>query len=100
MSLEEVQDSLPSPNNQAKALDSERISQRGRKPVFTIESWIPVVEKWENRDRMHQSFTLEELLKEHFGTYPDGTSIVSVQTYYAWARRVHKYLARQKNNEN
>lgn len=88
MSLQEIHQpsAKPSPTNTNK-----------RRPTFTLADWMPVVEKWENRDRMHDSFTLAELIAEHLGTYPDGTPVVSTQSYYAWRKMVRAELARQKN---
>ncbi|MBL6960244.1 MAG: hypothetical protein ISR59_03980 [Anaerolineales bacterium] len=75
---------------------SSRINGNRRKLTFTLENWIPVVEKWESRDRTHDSFTLAELIAEHFGTQPDGTPVVSTQSYYAWRKRVLAERAKAK----
>ena len=93
MSLQESQNSPSSAHNQSNASDSAQ-SKRGRR--LTNEDWISVIEKWENRDRMHDSFTLEELLKEHFGTYPSGCPVVPLATFYDQRRRMQYRLA-QKN---
>ncbi len=75
---------------------SSQASGNKRRPTFTLEDWMPVVEKWENRDRMHDSFTLAELIAEHLGTYPDGTPVVAIQSYYAWRKIVLAEFAKQK----
>lgn len=62
--------------------------RRGRKPTFPLERWIPIALKWENRDPIRDAFTLGELIAEHLGTNPDGSPIVSEQTYYSlWRQR-------------
>ena len=88
MSLQEVHNH-PSPK-------SIRINSDRRKLAFTLEDWIPVVEKWESRDRTRDSFMLAELLEEYLGTYPDGSPVVSTQSYYAWRKRVLAELAKEK----
>jgi len=63
-------------------------TRRGRKPTFTLERWLPIALKWENRDPMRDAFTLGELISEHLGTNSDGSPIVSEQTYYSvWRQR-------------
>ena len=75
---------------------STRINSDKRRPMFTLEDWKPVVEKWESRDRTHDSFTLAELIAEHLGTYPDGSPVVSTQSYYAWRKLVLVERAKEK----
>ena len=75
---------------------STRINGNKRRPTLTLEDWTPVVEKWENRDRIHDSFTLAELIAEHLGTYPDGTPVVSTQSYYAWRKMVLAERTKEK----
>lgn len=63
-------------------------TRRGRKPTFTLERWLPIALKWENRDPIRDAFTLGELISEHLGTNSDGSPIVSEQTYYSvWRKR-------------
>jgi len=63
-------------------------TRRGRKPTFTLERWLPIALKWENRDPVRDAFTLAELISEHLGTNSDGSPIVSEQTYYSvWRKR-------------
>ena len=88
MSLQAVQNHSPS--------KSTRINSAKRRPMFTLQDWMPVVEKWENRDRTSDSFTLEELIAEHLGTYPDGSPVVSTQTYYVWRKLVFAERAKDK----
>jgi len=76
---------------------STHINSAKRRPIFTLQDWMPVVEKWENRDRTRDTFTLAELIAEHFGTYPDGSPVVSTQTYYAWRKRVLAERAKDKS---
>lgn len=73
-----------------------RPTRRGRKPTFTLERWLPIAAKWENRDPMRDAFTLAELIAEHLGTNPDGSPIVSEQTYYSlWRARAIAELKRR-----
>lgn len=74
----------------------DRPTRRGRKPSFTLERWLPIAAKWENRDPMRDAFTLAELISDHLGTNPDGSPIVSEQTYYSlWRARAIAELKRR-----
>jgi len=74
-------------------------TRRGRKPTFTLERWLPIAAKWENRDPMRDAFTLGELIADHLGTNPDGSPIVSEQTYYSlWRARAIEELKRRSQN--
>lgn len=71
-------------------------TRRGRKPTFTLERWLPIAAKWENRDPIRDAFTLAELISDHLGTNPDGSPIVSEQTYYSlWRARAIEELKRR-----
>lgn len=71
-------------------------TRRGRKPTFPLERWIPIALKWENRDPIRDAFTLGELITEHLGTNPDGSPIVSEQTYYSvWRQRAIDEIRRR-----
>ncbi|GAB1469461.1 hypothetical protein MASR2M66_03370 [Chloroflexota bacterium] len=71
-------------------------TRRGRKPTFTLERWLPIALKWENRDSMRDAFTLGELISEHLGTNSDGSPIVSEQTYYSvWRKRAMDEIRRR-----
>jgi hypothetical protein len=71
-------------------------TRRGRKPTFTLERWLPIAAKWENRDHMRDAFTLAELIADHLGTNPDGSPIVSEQTYYSlWRARAIEEIKRR-----
>ena len=61
-------------------------SRPGRKPTFTLERWLPIAQKWENRDPVVDAFTLGELIAEHLGTNADGSPIMSEQSYYSMWR--------------
>ncbi len=75
-------------------------TRRGRKPTFTLERWLPIAAKWENRDPMRDAFTLAELIADHLGTNPDGSPIVSEQTYYSlWRPRAIEELKRRSKNK-
>ena len=72
-----------------------RPKRRGRKPTFPLERWLPIAAKWENRDTIRDAFTLGELISEHLGQNPDGSPIVSEQTYYStWRERALEELQR------
>ena len=73
-----------------------RINSDKRRPIFTLQDWVPVVEKRENRDRTRDSFTLDELIAEHLGTHLDGSPVVPTQTYYAWRKLVLAERAKDK----
>ena len=77
-------------------------TRRGRKPTFTLERWVPIALKWENRDPMRDAFTLGELISEHLGTNSDGSPIVSEQTYYSvWRKRaIDEIRRRAKSKES
>jgi hypothetical protein len=71
-------------------------TRRGRKPTFPLERWLPIAAQWENRDPIRDAFTLGELISEHLGTNPDGSPIVSEQTYYSvWRSRAIAEIRRR-----
>jgi len=71
-------------------------TRRGRKPTFTLERWLPIALKWENRDPVRDAFTLGKLISEHLGTNSDGSPIVSEQTYYSvWRKRAIDEIRRR-----
>ena len=71
-------------------------TRRGRKPTFTLDRWLPIAAKWENRDPIRDAFTLAELIADHLGTNPDGSPIVSEQIYYSlWRARAIEELKRR-----
>lgn len=73
-----------------------RPTRRGRKPTFTLDRWLPIAAKWENRDPVRDAFTLAELIADHLGTNPDGSPIVSEQIYYSlWRARAIEELKRR-----
>jgi hypothetical protein len=73
-----------------------RPKRRGRKPTFPLEAWLPIAAKWENRDPIRDAFTLEELIRESLGENPDGSPVVSAQSYYStWRERALKELERR-----
>ena len=77
-----------------------RPTRRGRKPTFPLDRWLPIAAKWENRDPIRDAFTLGELIAEHLGTNPDGSPIVSEQTYYSlWRARAIEELKRRAKNK-
>ena len=96
MALQTVQDSSASENNQPNDLEITRTNKQGRKTLYKLEDRLSVIEQWENRDRANFSFTLEELLNERFGVSPDGIPVVSIQTFYAWRKRVLHERNQQK----
>lgn len=73
-----------------------RPKRRGRKPTFPLESWLPIAAKWENRDPIRDAFTLEDLIRDSLGQNPDGSPIVSAQSYYStWRERALKELQKR-----
>jgi hypothetical protein len=75
-------------------------TRRGRKPTFPLERWLPITLQWENRDPIRDAFTLGELISEHLGTNPDGSPIVSEQTYYStWRPRAIAELRRRADSK-
>jgi hypothetical protein len=74
----------------------DKPKRRGRKPTFTLDRWLPIAAKWENRDPVQDAFTLGELIAEQLGTNSDGTPIVSEQAYYTtWRPRAINELQRR-----
>jgi len=70
--------------------------RRGRKPTFPLEAWLPIAAKWENRDPIRDAFTLEDLIRESLGENPDGSPVVSAQSYYStWRERALRELQRR-----
>lgn len=75
-------------------------ARRGRKPTFTLERWLPIAVKWENRDPIRDAYTLGELISEHLGTNLDGSPIVSEQTYYGtWRPRAIAEIQRRAKSK-
>lgn len=78
-------------------MDIPTTPRRGRKPTFTVDRWVPIAMKWENRDPIRDAFTLGELIGEHLGTNEDGSPIISEQTYYSvWKDRALEEIHRRK----
>ncbi|MBI5353961.1 MAG: hypothetical protein HZB50_15070 [Chloroflexi bacterium] len=91
-------DFIPCPLESFVLLDLP--ARRGRKPTFTLERWLPIAVKWENRDPMRDAFTLGELISEHLGTNSDGSPIVSEQTYYGtWRPRAIAEIHRRAKSK-
>lgn len=75
-------------------------TRRGRKPVFTLDRWLPIAAQWENRDPIRDGFTLADLIADHLGTNVDGSPIVSEQTYYnTWRPRAIAELRRRAQSK-
>jgi len=75
-------------------------TRRGRKPVFTLDRWLPIAAQWENRDPIRDGFTLADLIADHLGTNADGSPIVSEQTYYnTWRPRAIAELRRRAQSK-
>jgi hypothetical protein len=101
---EEEQKTSPPPNPDPPMIEMFEIldlpTRRGRKPAFPLERWIPIALKWENRDPIRDAFTLGELIAEHLGTNPDGSPIVSEQTYYSvWRQRAIDEIRRRSKSK-
>lgn len=87
-------DLLPDIDEVQKMIDQPKY--RGRKSAFTLERWLPIAAKWENRDPIRDAFTLGELISEHLGQNSDGSPVVSEQAYYSiWRERALKELKRR-----
>jgi hypothetical protein len=63
--------------------ESHKRPRLGRKPNYPLERWLPIAQKWENRDPLVDAFTLGELIAEHLGTHPNGSPIMTEQSYYS-----------------
>ena len=75
-------------------------TRRGRKPVFTLDRWLPIAAQWENRDPIRDGFTLADLIADHLDTNADGSPIVSEQTYYnTWRPRAIAELRRRAQSK-
>ena len=79
----------------SSSLEEITTPRRGRKPTFTVDRWVPIAQKWENRDPIRDAFTIGELISEHLGTNEDGSPVISEQTYYSvWKDRALKEIQR------
>lgn len=74
----------------------EHPPRRGRRPTHSLDRWIRVVQAWENRDLSRNIMTLSEYLAEQFGTYADGSPMMSENSYYEWRKKVIKELRRRE----
>jgi hypothetical protein len=70
--------------------------RRGRRPTYSFDRWVRVVQAWESRDLQRNTMTLSEYLVEQFGMYADGSPRMSENSYYEWRRRVLNELRKQK----
>ncbi|MBT7325087.1 MAG: hypothetical protein HN855_08015 [Anaerolineae bacterium] len=98
--IEEAQDLRPPVKDQLKIIKSRKTKRKGRTPTFPIERWIPIVEKWENRDPLHDIFSLEDLIGQYLGTNPDGSPILSKQSYYGWRDKVFEEYAKEDEKKD
>jgi hypothetical protein len=96
------------PNGQMESTDlpamqmisiPERPPRRGRRPTYSLDRWIRVVQAWENRDTLRNTMTLSEFLAEEFGVYADGSPRMSDNSYYDWRKKVFRELKKQKSGE-
>lgn len=69
--------------------------RRGRRPTYSLDRWVRVVQAWENRDMQRNPMTLSEYLAEQFGTYADGSPQMSENSYYEWRKKVFMELRKQ-----
>ena len=92
-SATETEDALPSP---------PRKRRRGRTPLFTVDRWVPIALKWENRDPLWDNFSLSDLICEYLGVNADGSPVMSEQSYYKkWRDLALKEAARmEKENRS
>jgi hypothetical protein len=77
----------------------ERPPRRGRRPAYSLERWMRVVQAWENRDLQRNTMTLSEYLAEQFGTYADGSPQMSENSYYEWRKKVFKELRKPESRK-
>lgn len=82
----------PTPNIAEIQAILEGPRKRGRKPTYSLDQWIPVVIRWESRDTLRETMTLNELLTEKFGENADGSPRMTEQSYYDWRRKVFAEL--------
>jgi len=75
----------------------EHAPRRGRRPTHSLDRWIRVVHAWENRDLQRNTMTLSEYLAEQFGTYADGSPMMSENSYYEWRKKVRRELRKRQN---
>lgn len=73
----------------------EHPPRRGRRPTYSLDRWMRVVQAWENRDLQRNTMTLSEYLAEQFGTYADGSPQMSENSYYEWRKKVFMELRKQ-----
>ena len=71
-------------------------NNRGRRPIYSIDQWEPVVLKWENHDSFRDTRTLTKYLGDEFGTNADGSPKMSEQSFYDWRKRVHAELKKKQ----
>lgn len=74
----------------------ERPPRRGRRPTYSLERWIRVVQAWENRNLQQNTMTLSEYLAEQFGIHADGSPKMSENSYYEWKKKVLKELQKRE----
>lgn len=77
----------------------ERPPRRGRRPTYSLDRWMRVVQVWENRDTQRNTMTLSEYLAEQFGTYADGSPQMSENSYYEWRKKVFRELRKQESRK-
>jgi hypothetical protein len=77
----------------------ERPPRRGRRPTYSLDRWVRVVQAWENRDTQRNTMTLSEYLAEQFGTYADGSPQMSGNSYYEWRKKVFMELRKQESRK-
>jgi len=97
---DETQATSPQTKKQPKISKPRNKKRKGRTPTFPIERWIPIVEKWENRDPLHDIFSIEDLIEQYLGTNPDGSPILSKQSYYVWRDKVFEEYAKEDEKKD
>jgi hypothetical protein len=77
----------------------QRAPRRGRRPTYSLDRWMRVVQAWENRNTDYNTMTLSEFLAEEFGIYADGSPRMSENSYYDWRKKVFRELRKQESRE-
>lgn len=73
-------------NEQSQSPEAMKFPMSGRKSTFDEQVKRELVMAWEQRDKT-QFITLADFLVEKLGVHPDGSPVISIDTFWGWRKR-------------
>jgi hypothetical protein len=74
------------PTNNDQAPETMKFPVSGRKSTFDEQTKRELVMAWEQRDKT-QIITLADFLVKKLGVHPDGSPVISMDTFFGWRKK-------------